>query len=295
MISVVIPTFNAGRYIHGLLSSIKSQTVLCETVIIDSSSTDNTVSVSESFGAKVVSIKKEDFNHGRARNLAASHTRGDFIVFLTQDALPFDVHCIERLVASVEGDIAACYGRQIPMDSAKPTEKFTRYYNYPETKAVRGLGDTSVYGIRTFFFSNVFSVVRRYEFELLGGFPEDLIMFEDMLFAAKLMMKGCRIAYSPDAKVIHSHNYSLRQQFIRYLEAGISFSNNPWFLEQAKADKEGVAFLKEEFKFFVREHKAYWIIYGIIEALYKYTGYKLGLSYSKFPSFLFKGVIRTHA
>ncbi len=78
-------------------------------------------------------------------------------------------------------------------------------------------------GIKTFFFSNVFSAIRRKEFEEIGGFPENVIMFEDMLFAAKLIERGYKIAYVPEAKVIHSHDYSLVQQFRRYYQAGVSF------------------------------------------------------------------------
>ncbi|MCX5815619.1 MAG: glycosyltransferase [Proteobacteria bacterium] len=282
-ISVVIPTFNADRYIHKLLASIKSQTIPCEVVVIDSSSTDNTVSISKSFGVKIISIKKEDFNHGRARNLAALQTNGDIIVFLTQDALPFDAYSIERVVAPIENDVAASYGKQIPEDIAKPTEKFARYFNYPETPVVRGIEDATKSGIKTFFFSNVFSAVRRHEFEMMGGFPEDLIMFEDMIFAAKLMLKGYRIAYTPDAKVIHSHDYSWGEQFQRYLRAGVSFKKNSWFLEFARSDSEGIKFLMEEVKYLLQSNSYRWAMYAMIEAMFKYSGYKIGLNYDKIP------------
>jgi rhamnosyltransferase len=268
-ISVVIPTFNAGRYIHKLLTSIKTQTIPCEIVVIDSSSTDNTVAVSESFGVKIISVKKEDFDHGRTRNLAASHTGGDIIVFLTQDALPYDEYCIEKLIkplergadaaAPIKNNVAASYGRQIPDDIAKPTERFARCFNYPESPIVRGIEDVTKSGIKTFFFSNVFSAIRRHEFEMVGGFPEDLIMFEDMIFAAKLMLKGYRIAYTPDAKVIHSHDYSWGEQFQRYLQAGVSFKKNPWFLEFARSDSEGIRFLTEEVKYLLQSSSYRWI------------------------------------
>jgi rhamnosyltransferase len=283
MVSIVIPTFNAGKHISKLLASIKSQTIPCEIVVIDSSSADNTVAVSESYGAKTISVRKKDFNHGRTRNLAASHTNGDIIVFLTQDALPFDVYCIERLIAPIENDVAASYGRQIPEDIAKPTERFARCFNYPETPVVRGLEDTPKSGIKTFFFSNVFSAVRRHEFEMLGRFPEDVIMFEDMIFAAKLIQKGYRIAYTPDAKVIHSHDYSCTGQFMRYFQAGVSFRKNSWFLKYARSDSEGIKFLMEEVKYLLQSNAYRWFIYAIIEAMFKYSGYKIGLNYDKLP------------
>lgn len=291
-ISVVIPTFNAGRYIHKLLTSINSQTIPCEVVVIDSSSADNTVAISKSYGAKIISLKKEDFNHGRTRNLAVLQTSGDIIVFLTQDALPYDEYCIEKLTKPLEqadvavpikNDVAASYGRQIPDDIAKPTERFARCFNYPETPVVRGIEDATKSGIKTFFFSNVFSAIRRHEFEMVGGFPEDLIMFEDMIFAAKLMLKGYRIAYTQDAKVIHSHDYSWGEQFQRYLQAGVSFKKNSWFLEFARSDSEGIKFLIEEVKYLLQSSSYRWIFYAIVEAMFKYSGYKIGLNYDKIP------------
>jgi rhamnosyltransferase len=151
-VSVIIPAWNAGGQIHKLLALIKSQTIACEIVVIDSSSTDKTVAVSESYGAKVLSIRKEDFNHGRTRNIAASQSRGDIIVFMTQDALPYDEYCIEKLIQPIEQtDVAACYGRQIPDENAKPTEKFARYFNYPEVPVVRSAENIKYSGIKSFF------------------------------------------------------------------------------------------------------------------------------------------------
>jgi rhamnosyltransferase len=84
-ISVIIPTLNAEEQIHGLLISLKNQSVPCEIILIDSSSSDLTVRTADSLGAKSIIIRREDFDHGRTRNLGASHAAGDIMVFLTQD------------------------------------------------------------------------------------------------------------------------------------------------------------------------------------------------------------------
>jgi len=288
-ISVIIPTRNAESQIGNLLSTIKSQSIPCEIIIIDSSSTDKTVAVSESYGARVIPIKKEDFNHGGTRNVAAFKSNGDIIVFMTQDTLPVDKNCIENLTKPLGQDnIAASYGRQIAYDNAKPTEKFARNFNYPETAAIKSAESIEHSGIKTFFFSNAFSAIRKPEFKVLGGFPEDVLMFEDMLFAAKLVFKGFSIAYVPDAKVIHSHDLSFSGQFERYFQAGVSFRKNSWFLEHAKSGSEGVRFLKEEIKYLLQHNAHHWAFYAVIEALFKYSGYKIGLNYDKIPFFIKK-------
>lgn len=285
MVSVIIPTLNAEKHIQNILKSLKEQSIPSEIIVIDSSSTDNTIKIAESYGAEMIKIKREDFDHGGTRNLAVNHTRGDILIFLTQDALPYDEHYIENLIKPLEKpDIAAACGRQIPDVNARPLERFARLFNYPPIPLIKSLNDISEYGIKTFFFSNVCSAIRKKEFMELGGFPEKVIMNEDMVLSAKLILKGYKIAYVPEAKVIHSHNYTWIQQFKRYFDIGISLRDNPWILEHAKADKEGAKFLKEEIRYLFKNREYRWIPYAIGETISKYSGYKLGLSYTMIPN-----------
>jgi rhamnosyltransferase len=292
VVSIIIPTYNAAASLPGLFQSINNQDVTTETIIIDSSSSDNTIDIARYFGAHVLSISKEEFGHGKTRNLAASNAKGKIIVFLTQDCVLKNNDAISCLVESLKKEqVAASYGRQIATEDAIPTEKFARLYNYPEKPIIKGREQIQEMGIKTFFFSNVFSAIRRKEFEEMGGFPENVIMFEDILFAAKLIEGGYKIAYVPEAKAIHSHDYSLMQQFRRYYQAGVSFQRNPWFMRYAWSNKEGITFLREEIKFLFKQKKYLWGLYAVLEAMCKYVGYKLGLNNNKFPHFSKKGAI----
>ncbi len=278
MVSVVIPTLNAGVYLEALLTRLEEQTVSPEVLVIDSSSTDGSLSIARSHNVRTISIKPADFNHGATRNLAVREASGDVIVFLTQDALPEDDRCIENLVKPLDDpQIAASYGRQVPRDSAYPTERFARGFNYPDTPLLKSKASVSDLGIKAFFFSNACSAVRRREFEGAGGFPDDVIMFEDMLFAARLLEKGYKILYTPEARVIHSHNLSLGQQFRRYYDAGASFKSHPWFLGLSGSGKEGVKFLMEELRYLAGDGKYHWVPYAIVEAAFKFCGYRMGL------------------
>ena len=278
MVSVIIPTLNAENYIDGLLSSLCGQTVECEIIIVDSSSLDRTTSIAASGNAKIVKVRKENFNHGKARNIGVQETTGDIVVFLTQDALPFDKHCLENLLQLLESsEIVASYGRQMPRSDASPVEGFARLFNYDDKPMIKGREDLSSLGIKTFFFSNVCSAIKTKEFKELGGFPENIVMFEDLIFAAKAILKGYKIAYVPEAKVFHSHNFSLMQQFHRYLDAGISLRNNAWIFEHAKANREGAEFLKQEIAYLSKNHQYQWIPYAIGESVFKFAGFWLGL------------------
>jgi rhamnosyltransferase len=278
MVTVIIPTLNAGDYLDQLLVKLKAQTVPCEIVIIDSSSTDGTLKIARAHGVEPLQTTTADFNHGGTRNQAARASAGDTLVFFTQDAVPADKHCIRKLIKPLEDEeIAACYGRQIPREDAIPPERFARLFNYPKDPQLKSLGSLPELGIKTFFFSNVCSAVRRKEFEVVGGFPDDVIMFEDMLFAARLMEKGYKVYYAADAQVVHSHNYGLRQYFRRYSDAGATFKKHPWFLRYSKGNSEGIGFVRKEIGYLMKTGEYRWIPYAILEAMFKYSGYRLGM------------------
>lgn len=284
MVSVIIPTRNAEKYIHDLVTSLKRQTVHSEIIVIDSSSTDRTVSIADSLGARTKIIVRGCFDHGGTRNLAAHYAKGDTLVFLTQDALPANEYLIENLIKPLnEPEIAASYGRQIPRTDAKPTERFARLFNYPNTPFINDRESISKWGIKTFFFSNVCSAIRRREFEEINGFTENIIMNEDMLLASRLIMRGHKIAYAPEAMVIHSHNYSLGKQFKRYFDIGVFLRKNAKTLNNARVNDIGTRFLKEEVKYLVNNKAYEWFPYVIVEALSKYVGYRLGLYHSILP------------
>lgn len=81
MISIVIPTYNAEKFMPGLLDSIFSSDVKdFEVIISDDCSTDNTVDISKKYPVKLVRLS-ENSGPGRARNLGVKAAKGDIIFF----------------------------------------------------------------------------------------------------------------------------------------------------------------------------------------------------------------------
>lgn len=284
-VSVIIPTLNAENYIFAQLNSLWVQSILpSEIVIIDSSSNDNTRSIAEELNAKVIKISKDAFDHGGSRNFAAKKTFGKILIFLTQDALPINKYFIENLISPLEDDsIPLAYGRHVPRSDADPIERFLRGYNYPEKSIIKDIQHIPVLGIKTYFCSNVCSAIRRKEFENVGGFPDNIIMNEDMVLAAKLIRKGYKIAYEASATVYHSHNYSLRQLFQRYFDIGVSISRNNWLLKDVDAENEGVKLLIEQTRHLIAEKEIHLVVYGLLQGILKYSGYRLGMVESRLP------------
>ena len=278
-ISVIIPTLNAGESLANLLSALMKQELApVQIIVVDSSSEDNTVSVAKSLGADTLVIPRESFNHGGTRNFAASKATGDILVFMTQDAMPANRSLLRMLTAPLtDTDIAATFGRHLPKQNATPLESFSRRFNYPEEGYVKGAADIQKFGIKTFFFSNVCSAFKKQPFADIGMFPEGIRANEDMLITAKLILSGHKVAYVPEAVIIHSHTYSLTHLFRRYYNIGSSLKTNKWVLRYAKPEGEGIKFMKDAFVFVVKQHQYRWIPYLFLETVTKYAGYRMGL------------------
>jgi len=67
--SIVIRAYNEEKHIGRLLEGIQQQTVRdVEIILVDSGSTDDTIAIAESFGARVVRIPSDEFTFGRSLN-----------------------------------------------------------------------------------------------------------------------------------------------------------------------------------------------------------------------------------
>ena len=220
-ISVIIPALNAEKDLPSLLQALRTQTLRPEEIlIVDSESADGTVRIAEDAAedlpVRVLSVKRAEFDHGKTRDWALRQSVGDTIVFLTQDAVPADESFLENLVRPLaEEKVAVVTGRQLPKADATPMEKLIRTFNYPAESHIRSEADVPKMGIKTFFCSDVCAAYNRKIYEELGGFVYPLKTNEDMFFAARAIRSGYRVAYAAEAKVLHSHNLSLKEQYER--------------------------------------------------------------------------------
>ena len=227
-ISLIIPTLNAGKQFQNLIDAVQKQTRKPdEILIVDSSSDDGSLDFLEEYDRDVIKnirIKKEEFDHGKTRDYALRQTKGDFIIFMTQDALPYDNYAFEYLIEKIEADdsIAAVCGRQIAYPFAKREEKLIRTFNYLDKTLQWSKEDIQHLGIKAFLISDVFAVYRRSSYLAVGGFDYPILTNEDMLIASKFLNYGYSLAYSADAIVYHSHDYTLKEEYLRNKKIGMT-------------------------------------------------------------------------
>lgn len=290
-VDVIIPTYKPGKQLIELIEKLETQSVLPFRIILI-----NTVKeyfekaeglleiVNKYSNIKVIHIEKSEFNHGGSRNKGASYSDADFLLFMTNDAIPKDKNLIQRLLSAMEDEkVAAAYARQCPAADAGAIEIFGREFNYPDKSSVKSKDDIQRLGIKTFFCSDVCAMYRGDIFRARGGFNDNMIFNEDMLYAGNLVLDGYKVAYCADACVIHSHNYTAMQQFHRNFDLGVSQADHPEVFAIAKSEGEGMKLVKGTIKYLVKNGKIYLVPYFCINCAFKLAGYKLGKNYKKLP------------
>ena len=278
MIRVIVPTLNAAsgwsEFASALTACVDPQQVL----IIDSESTDGTPQLAHAQGFSVHSIRRSEFNHGRTRQAAAEMSpEAEILIYLTQDAILADSESISSLLSAFDDPaVAVACGHQLPRKGAGAIEVHARLFNYPAVSSIRDMNARARLGFKTIFISNSFAAYKRSVLIEVGGFPQDVIFGEDTVTAARILRAGHKIAYIAQAKVYHSHSYTMMQEFQRYFDIGVLHNRESWMLEMfGGVRNEGNRYVASELKYLCR-HDPSKIPSAILRSLLKYVGYRLG-------------------
>jgi rhamnosyltransferase len=278
-VGLVIPTLNAGKRWVDCLDGIKAQTLMPHRLLnIDSASTDQTTSLAQSAGFEVVRIERSQFNHGRTRQWAVEYLSDcDMIVFLTQDAIPAARDTLKEIVRCFDDPtVAVAYGRQLPHIGATPIESHAREFNYAPRTYKKDADAAKRLGTKVFFCSNSFAAYSRAILLELGGFNPNLILGEDMEFAARAIKAGYANVYCATAPVYHSHDYTITQIVERYFDLGVFDERNPWMREQFGSHRgEGLRFIASELRYLAM-HAPMQIPRALVQTMGKLVGYRLG-------------------
>jgi rhamnosyltransferase len=288
-IGLAIPVLNAGNTVAALTKALLCQTVRPDVfLVIDSSSSDGSPETLSRAGARVHRIPREQFDHGGTRQMAVDLLGNvDIMVFLTQDAVPASPETFERLLSCFrDEETGAAFGRQLPRPGAGPIEAHARLYNYPPESKVKGYADAKTIGIKAAFISNSFAAYRRSSLESVGGFPKGVILCEDSIVAAKMLLNGLKVAYCSDAAVFHSHEYRPVEEMKRYFDTGVLHARESWIRRSfGKPEGEGLRFIRSECRYLWKEN-SFLLPSALFRSTLKLAGYRLGLLERALPSWL---------
>jgi glycosyltransferase involved in cell wall biosynthesis len=213
--SIVIRAFNEEKHIGRLLEGIRQQTIKdVEIVLVDSGSTDETVSVAESFGARIVRIPSAEFTFGRSLNFGIQEATRDLIVIASAHVYPVYPDWLESLLRPFENEhIALTYGKQRGPETAQFSEQQIYHQWYPDVSRPRQA---------TAFCNNANAAIRKSLWEQ-NPYDETLAGLEDLAWGKWAKEQGYDIAYLAEAEIIHVHNETPSAVFNRYRREAMAF------------------------------------------------------------------------
>lgn len=283
-ISVFIPTYNGEKYLASTLDSLIKQNLpkdyQLEILITDSGSSDNTLPILSAYKNHINLniIPNNEFGHGKTRQQAAEKAKGEYILFLTQDATPTSYSWVLEMIEPffISDNVGCVYGRQIPRPDVAPTikrevsEVFNRFGPEDAIMIHRkySLIDGGVASTINGFFSDCNSAVKRSL--LLDEIPfRNLAYSEDQALAEDVLNKKMLKAYSSRGAVWHSNEYSAKEYYHRKFDEyiGLQESVKSIFLQSKK--ELLFAWIKPTFsdwKFIIKDKdyslisKIYWIL-----------------------------------
>ena len=301
-IDIIIPLYRPDKKFEKLLEKLVMQTVTPNKIILlntecfpDYSTVEIKERVEQLFHktkvlgskeveVKIVTIDKEEFDHGGTRAYGSTLSDADFMLYMTQDAIPKDFMLIENLIEPFKNpDVAVVYGKQEANQESSLLEQYTRIFNYPSEDRLKTKKDKEELGIKTYFCSNVCAAYRKTMYEELGGFVKHTIFNEDMIFAANAIESDYAIYYASQAKVIHSHEYTLMQQLRRNFDLGVSQREYKEVFSNVSSEKEGLKLVKKAVGYLLDQKKYIELFQFIMESGFKYIGFFLGKRYNYLP------------
>ena len=198
-VSIIIRTRNEEFWIGRCLSAIAQQSFSerVEVILVDNGSTDRTIDRALAGFDDIKILALEKYNPSVALNIGVAASSCDYCVCLSAHCVPESDLWLESLVAPLRDDqqIAATYGRQLPLPSSSPRDKRDLWLTF-------GLDD--VLQKKEPFLHNANAAYRACDL-LEEPFDEQLSNIEDRSWGQAQLQKGRYIRYVSDACVYHDH------------------------------------------------------------------------------------------
>ena len=209
-LSIIIPVYNAARYLHAAIDSLLAQTRRdWEALCVDDGSTDASAAILAEYAARdsrFKVIRQQNAGQGAARNRGLELARGEFIYFLDADDELNESDIFERLIAEMEAhrldviffdaESKVDDGLNVPPEIVRPTD-YIRLKDYCGVYSGREL-------LSRFLKNNEYCVVPwlmllRREFIEANQlrFPNENYYYEDNIFTLRVMLAAERASHRP--------------------------------------------------------------------------------------------------
>ena len=216
--SVVVLTENPPADFEHTLQRLRDQQGIEEAeIIIVNSGEEDLSHLSGKYQARILRIRPEEFEHGATRNFGAQESTGDYVFFITDDAIPASRYLLRDMIRCLNGDetIAGVTARQIPRSDADLMACQAIWWHYRMLELRKD---------RVVWSANLDNLIPRLKRgicqvdDVCSGFRRDLLLehkfaigqryAEDLELGMRLVRRNLKIGQLFSVGVIHSHNRS---------------------------------------------------------------------------------------
>lgn len=224
-VSVVVPTRNRAAMLRDCLKSLIAQEyppARFEIIVVDDGSTDGAPDVARSFSDRrnlpeVRSLRKPAGGLNSARNVGISVAQGDLICFVDDDIEAPPGWLRAMVAGAMRHPGAMCFGGPIRLRLEAPGPRLCGREPLGETELDLGPSDR-----RDVLVWGANMAIRRSAFDLVGLFNERLFFHDETEWEERLLERGGRTAYIPEAWLWHRRTADdlalpalLRRRFVR--------------------------------------------------------------------------------
>jgi GT2 family glycosyltransferase len=219
-ICTVIPNYNHMKQAAKCLDSLLSQSIGTDfhhsIVFVDDGSTDGSADIIESAYGDRIALIYSGTNQGRsaARNMGASISESDYIVFIDSDCIADDPGFIHAYIESIRNGKSLIFG---PLKARGDS-----FWDRMQRKAFQER-DANFESGNGWSYSTSNFCIKKSLFDQVGGFDQsfDRYGFEDRDLFIRLIKIGTTPSFQPRARVIHDDTLSLDSVCEKMLSAGM--------------------------------------------------------------------------
>jgi glycosyltransferase involved in cell wall biosynthesis len=244
LLSVVIRCRNEARGLRNVLAALRAQrcAFAWEIVLVDNESEDDTRAMATDFGARVVTISRQEFTYGRAINRGIAATQGELILLLSAHALPLGEHFLAAAAAPFHDQqvaAARCLLVAKPHQLEQWHQPYDIHYATPaeQQKAESGRDWVSQYPAASC------CVLRKSVWTEIP-FDEMIEANEDKQWASRVLARGYKIHCSAQAFWMHTRHLTRPERWKKEVRelvalhrltgyAPLSWSRYAWLMLRA--------------------------------------------------------------
>lgn len=205
-ISVIIPMYNAAETIRYCLESVfASAGVSYEVIVVNDTSTDNSLAIALEFPCKVISLES-NIMAANCRNLGARHAESDILIFFDSDQV-MRPDTLQRFVIALQENpdfdaVVGSFEADTPRSGFFSKFKNLRHHYVHQTAKAEGC--TLASGL---------TAIRKNTFDVNGGFEPayQSASIEDIALGYKMRRNNHRILFRADIQMLHLKGYSFTE------------------------------------------------------------------------------------